>query len=510
MKKYIVRHKGELAARLALSMLGVLFVYFFSYSTSPLYPDYYGGDSAQFLTIGKAWMQGRIPYKEMFDHKGPFIFFVDMLGFMLTGTKSGVAIIQSLFIIITVNALFNIAKFRSDSSYFGIIVVVISLIVYKRNYVEGNCVEEYCLPFLAVSTYFQMRFIYRKEKQHSPYVAMFYGTAFGICAMTRITNGVMVCTGVLVISVILLIRKQYSDLIRNALGFTLGFMLVCIPFGLYFLRHECLGDFLYGTFAYNFEYASKMQSWVRTLNSDNVVTFFKFYFSYWCIALAAILAFIRKAYHIALFYILAFALETYLFLSGQLFLQYPGICIPQVALLFNELIPLDIKQFARNFTKLAVLPIIMIICAYSIRNMAESLNIYREYHDYEGARGSYEYLLDQIPDDELTSFVAYGDNRFKEIYLAYDLTPIYKYFVIQEWHASFSEFVKNDIRSAFASGNAMWILTAGQTESISDILEERYVIYDSVDDYVLYKSNSSAFSFLLQASSHYAISRTLQ
>lgn len=491
MKNYIMKNKGELAARVALSMLGILFVYFFSYSTSPLYPDYYGGDSAQFLTIGKAWMQGRIPYKEMFDHKGPFIFFIDMLGFMIAGSESGVAIIQSLFIIITLNAIFNIARLRSESSYFGIIVVVISLIIYKRNYVEGNCVEEYCLPFLAVSTYFQMKFLYCKDKRHSPYVAMFYGIAFGICAMTRITNSVMVCTGVLVISVILLIQKQYADLVRNALGFILGFVLVCIPFAFYFLHHECFGDFLYGTFAYNFEYASKMLSWVKTPDSGNAVTFFKFYFSYWCIALAAIFAFSRKAHPIALFYSLAFAMETYLFLSGQLFLQYPGICLPQVALLFNELVPLDLKQSARSFAKLAVLPIIMIICAYSIRNMAESLNIYREYHAFEGTRGSYEYLLEQIPDDELASFVAYGDNRFKGLYLAYDLTPAYKYFVIQEWHASFSEFVKNDIHSVFANGDATWILTAGQTGCISDVLEERYVIHDSVDDYVLYRKNQS-------------------
>lgn len=60
--------------------------------------------------------------------------------------------------------------------------------------------------------------------------------------------------------------------------------------------------------------------------------------------------------------------------------------------------------------------------------------------------------------------MAYGDNRFKGAYLAYDLTPTYKYFVIQEWHASFSEFVKNDIHSVFAIGDAIWILTAGFTQ----------------------------------------------
>lgn len=133
MKYYFVQYKKAFAIRLLISILGVLFVFFFSYSTSPLYPDYYGGDSAQFLTIGKEWMLGRIPYKELFDHKGPFIFFVDMLGFMITGNKSGIVIIQSIFSIITVNALFDLAKLHFNSNRYAITVVVIFMVIYKRN-----------------------------------------------------------------------------------------------------------------------------------------------------------------------------------------------------------------------------------------------------------------------------------------------------------------------------------------------------------------------------------------
>ncbi len=64
-----------------------------------------------------------------------------------------------------------------------------------------------------------------------------------------------------------------------------------------------------------------MPSWIKNVCFNNMVTFFKFYFSYWCLVFAAVLAFWRKAHRIALFYTLAFALETYLFLSGQLFLR---------------------------------------------------------------------------------------------------------------------------------------------------------------------------------------------
>lgn len=50
--------------------------YVFSFSTSWLYSYYFGGDSAQLLTMGKAWYLGKLPYVDMFDHKGPFIFIV--------------------------------------------------------------------------------------------------------------------------------------------------------------------------------------------------------------------------------------------------------------------------------------------------------------------------------------------------------------------------------------------------------------------------------------------------
>lgn len=487
MKKYIIRHKQEFILRIVLSVIGILFVCLFSYSTSPLYSGYYGGDSAQFLTIGKAWMLGKIPYKEMFDHKGPFIFFIDMLGFMITGNKSGVAIIQSVFIVVTVNALFSLAKLTSDSNRFGVIVVLISLIIYKRNYVDGNGVEEYCLPLIAVSTYYQIRFFYHKFKEHSPHIAVFYGITFGVCAMTRITNSIMICSGVFVIAIMLLVNKNYLNFGRNALGFVLGFVVVCFPFAVYFSWHDCFSDFIYGTFTFNFEYSNKMESWLKYIDFSSIVTFFKFYFSYWCVAIAALFALWRKAYNIVLFYMLAFMLETYLFMSGQLFLQYPGICLPQVALLLNELYQSRFREPAKGIIKLVIILVIMIICAYSVRSMAYSLNIYHVYQTYDGIRGGYEHLLTQIPDEETDSFVAYGDNRFKELYLAYDLMPSYKYFVIQEWHASFSDYVKNDIYSIFENGDVKWIITAGRTENISDILNERYILYDSIDDYMLYR-----------------------
>lgn len=83
------------AAVLAVLALAAAFVLRFSYSTSFLYPEYCGFDSAIFQTIGKYWAQGVTPYAQLFDHKGPLIFFVDAVGYWLHG-RSGVLVVQTL------------------------------------------------------------------------------------------------------------------------------------------------------------------------------------------------------------------------------------------------------------------------------------------------------------------------------------------------------------------------------------------------------------------------------
>lgn len=98
----------------------------------------------------------------------------------------------------------------------------------------------------------------------------------------------------------------------------------------------------------------------------------------------------------------------------------------------------------------------------------------------------YETLLSQISEEERQSFVVYGFNEVKELYLLHDLLPNEKYFVIQEWHSKYSDFVKQDIRNTFQKSETKWILTSGSVENIADILEQRYEVVEKMDSFGLY------------------------
>lgn len=208
--------------RIMLSLLAITFVLAFSYSTSPFYSTFLWGDSEQFLSIGKLWLSGLIPYRDVFDHKGPLIFLINMLGFAMTGTKTGVCIIQCFCFIITLNMTYNICRLAVKNNIYILFSILTAIFVYIPTYGAGNYVDEYTLCCSSVCVYFLLKYFYAKPETHSPYVSIMYGLAFSACLMTRATNAVVLCCGVFVILIDLIKRKQYKNIFWNGIAFILG------------------------------------------------------------------------------------------------------------------------------------------------------------------------------------------------------------------------------------------------------------------------------------------------
>src|SRR5688500_9132730 len=59
-------------------------------------------DSGVFLYVGWRLLRGDIPYRDVWDHKPPLIYFIDALGLTLTpGSLWGVWLLQGIFIFFT-------------------------------------------------------------------------------------------------------------------------------------------------------------------------------------------------------------------------------------------------------------------------------------------------------------------------------------------------------------------------------------------------------------------------
>lgn len=111
-----------------LWILAASFVLLRSYSTSFLFPDIYGNDSAQFQIIGRMWGKGKLPYTDCFDHKGPIIFFINMIGYMITGNSNGILFLQAVFMFFTLLAIYSIC--RNDRYWLMIVLASLFTIAF--------------------------------------------------------------------------------------------------------------------------------------------------------------------------------------------------------------------------------------------------------------------------------------------------------------------------------------------------------------------------------------------
>ena len=133
----------------------------FSSTTSPFYPNNYGVDSAFFRFVGLMIRRGKTLYTEIWDNKGPVLFFLQAIG-TLKGTKNSSVtltfLMQILNLFLTILFLFR-AKSAIISgkkiSAFTILPIICGLTVFCLLMEGGNLSEEWSMPLIACSLYQQ-------------------------------------------------------------------------------------------------------------------------------------------------------------------------------------------------------------------------------------------------------------------------------------------------------------------------------------------------------------------
>jgi hypothetical protein len=478
MKK--VDAKKEIIKYILFLIVGVLMVVFYSATTSPLYPyfRFWDWDNALFLVMGKEWLKGNIPYRDLFDQKGPAIFFVNMIGYLLTNNRIGVFIIQVFSAFVSVLFIYKVLV-RSIEDKLAIICACLSIFLLSGSYQYGNLVEEYFIPFQIICFYFISDWLSRKTKEmpeHNPLYALFYGITFGFCVMSRLTNAISVCIAVLFIIIYLYINRAWINLLKNAITFILGTAIVIVPFMIYFAIKNSTYDFWYGTILYNISYA---------LGSSNTLGEFiravpRQIGSYALIGTGLLL--IIKKRHFDGFMYMAVGLGTQLMLFNlQNYPHYSMITFPFIPIVVYELMRLidKNKDLIRIAGIMLLIGTIVLACYKAGRETIVYVHIFKTYSvaRIEEDNNPYKQLCDffeNIPEDERDSVVAY--NACPSIYLDKDITPACKFFAYQDWQAEFSSEYTKMLNEEFLLKRPKWILFSGNEDPAikEEVLDKYY------------------------------------
>ena len=110
-------------------------------------------DSAVFAYVGWAMKHGLMPYRDVWDHKGPLLYYLNFAGMSLRSTSTfGVGLLELIALAIAFFLIYRvIASFASASV--GIATAAFSVAYVTHFYAGGNMTESWALLPLAVAQY---------------------------------------------------------------------------------------------------------------------------------------------------------------------------------------------------------------------------------------------------------------------------------------------------------------------------------------------------------------------
>ena len=133
-------------------------------SSSPLNKGVIQNDSAVFQIMGRGMLNGQVIYKDLFDHKGPVMYVINAIAYIIN-PQIGLFIIEILFIYIGAVFIFKTSKIFVNQKISVIMALVYVMLIFT-NILGGNFTEEYAMTFTSIALYCIMKIIYKNEYEN--------------------------------------------------------------------------------------------------------------------------------------------------------------------------------------------------------------------------------------------------------------------------------------------------------------------------------------------------------
>ena len=453
-------------------------------AASPLFPGFYGYDSAIFSLLGKGITEGKRLYLDLFDHKGPLIFWIDALGHLIGG-NSGIFLLECAALLVSAGFLYTAARLLRPDGLSGLQFSLLFLAGYTmffRTLQLGNSTEEYSVPFLACSLVLFIRYILQADTHpaHPPLYALIHGIGLGCIAFLRLNNAVPIAAGVLFIGVYLLRRREFHSFLLNLLFGLLGLLLVFVPVLLWFSAHDSLAEMLYATFLHN---VTIFANTAHTSLIEDPTRFIKQFFPM-AVCLVLWISYRRRVERRPLLdglLLCLLILSTGALLLANRFDHYFLVFFPVYFLFLFAYARFDLRSLA-CLALIASTVLNLLVSVLYVRTAVQTVWLSDQAQTQETVLVR---DFSRIPEDEQTSVIGY--NISPAYYLQGDVLPCYKYYTLQDTWAITNPQILTDFMDYVSRERPLWVLTEpGQDQpELTSILSENYELMFS-DEYLLF------------------------
>jgi len=221
--------------------------------SSPLYPINEWVDPNAYFTMAKCWINGFVPYKDYFDHKGPFLYVIYAIGYLLSNDSfTGIYILQAIALSMTLYFIYKFSNLFVSTGYAYIVSLLYSIIFFKFNQYGGSA-EEFIIPLQVCGLYIIFKYFVNKSTvtNFSFYIL---GLLIGVVALIKINLIIIWFFPLCAIFLQLLLDREYKKCFKYIFITSFGILSVIVPFIFYFFLKDALLDFIQSYIVFNIKY----------------------------------------------------------------------------------------------------------------------------------------------------------------------------------------------------------------------------------------------------------------
>lgn len=257
--RFLIKNHPELTKYLFFTGIASFILFFIS-------PDSYFNDmhtrcdSAWFFMCGKAWMNGLVPYVDFSDSKGPLLWLIYGIGYLISRTNYlGVFWISCFWYGLTYYFVFKTADiFLKDTRKSFVCSVLMSIAFFNPWFHNEIRAEDFSHLFMVLSLY-ELCLITWADTPYKNRSFLILGACFA--ALLLIKFNIAAMQAVIVLADLIVIIKNNDRFIIYVIYCLSGAILVILPFASYFAINNILGQFFQ-------EYFIKTLSTVSGLYSE--------------------------------------------------------------------------------------------------------------------------------------------------------------------------------------------------------------------------------------------------
>ena len=380
----IMKKRQLIALACTTFLMALLFVLINSKSTSPLFCNRFI-DSDIFRYMGYAILQGKIPYTDLFDHKGLLLYFINALGLVIH-SNYGIFFIQVIHLTATLIVWYKMLS-NYQQTWQKYLILAVSLIGLWAYYEEGNLAEEWSLFCISLPIMLWLDTLNKETEEFSIRSMFAIGLCMGAIFLLRINNMVPAFIILLYCLIEALLKRKYSYAVKATgiifASFLIFPLLACLY--MYLLNGtKGVDDMFYAIIGFNLDYAKESGIGCQFDWSNLLLYSTPF------LPILYLLPFILKKRQIVIPLLLA-TLFTFISIGGRSYPHYFIVFIPLLAASFACLPHYRIKY-----------PVMLVLVLLNVTQIRRSWITYLPMAQNDTFHESFCEVIKPIPDAKKT------------------------------------------------------------------------------------------------------------